>query len=116
MEAPRRLIIECPHWVARHFLAMRILHAWAKEPPWPARGVPVAVALYLPLVELNNKKSIANFVEKVSKLKQFHLFREIFCSVRFISQFVLIFCLLGIQLPFFVNLIEFHFNNLISTF
>lgn len=65
LEAPRRLIIECPHWVARHFLAMRILHAWAKEPPWPARGVPVAVALYLPLVEMNNKKSIANFVEKV---------------------------------------------------
>lgn len=100
MEAPRRLIIECPHWVARHFLAMRILHAWAKEPPWPARGVPVAVALYLPLVELNNKKSIANFVEKVSKLKQFQLFREIFFSVRFFLQFVLIFCLLGIQLPF----------------
>lgn len=56
--------------MARHFLAMRILHAWAKEPPWPARGVPVAVALYLPLVEMNNKKSIANFVEKVSRLSE----------------------------------------------
>lgn len=116
MEAPRRLIIECPHWVARHFLAMRILHAWAKEPPWPARGVPVAVALYLPLVELNNKKSIANFVEKVSKLKQFHLFREIFFLFTFFLQFVLIFCLLGIQLPFCAFLIEFYFNNSVSTF
>lgn len=65
MEAPRRLIIECPHWVARHLLAMRILYTWAKEPPWPAR-VPVAITLYLPLVEMNSKKGIAHFIEKVS--------------------------------------------------
>lgn len=115
MEAPRRLIIECPHWVARHFLAMRILHAWAKEPPWPARGVPVAVALYLPLVELNNKKSIANFVEKVSKLKQFQLFRKIFfLFVFFAVRFNFLFTWNSIT--FFVHLIEFHFNNSVSTF
>lgn len=70
MEAPRRLIIECPHWVARHFLAMRILYAWAKEPPWPARGVPIAISLYLPLVEMNSKKGIAHYVEKVSRHKK----------------------------------------------
>lgn len=67
LEAPRRLIIECPHWAARHFLAMRILHSWAKEPPWPARGVPVAISLYLPLIELNSKKTISNFIEKVRR-------------------------------------------------
>lgn len=60
------MIIECPHWIARHFLATRILYAWSREPPWPARGIPVAVTLYLPLAELNHKKSISNFVEKVS--------------------------------------------------
>lgn len=48
---------------------MRILYAWAKEPPWPQRGVPVTVTLYLPLIELNNKKSMANFIEKVSNTK-----------------------------------------------
>lgn len=69
MEAPRRLIIECPNWATRHSLAMRILHAWAKEPPLPTRGVPVAVTLYLPLIELNNKKSMANYIEKVSAMQ-----------------------------------------------
>lgn len=49
---------------------MRILHSWAKEPLWPTRGVPVAVTLYLPLIELNNKKTMANFVEKVSDLME----------------------------------------------
>lgn len=66
MEAPRRLVIECAHWVGRNYLALRILHAWAKEPPWPLRGTPVAVAILLPLAEMNNKKSIAHYVEKVS--------------------------------------------------
>lgn len=65
MEAPRRLLIECPHWVGRHFLALRVLYSWAKEPLWPARGTPIAIALYFPLAELNNKKSLANYVEKV---------------------------------------------------
>lgn len=74
MEAPRRLIIECPHWIARHLLAMRILHAWAKEPPWPTRGIPIAVTLYLPLAELNCKKTISNFVEKVSIIISFYEF------------------------------------------
>lgn len=101
------MIIECPHWVARHFLAMRILHAWAKEPPWPARGVPVAVALYLPLVELNNKKSIAHFVEKVSKLEQFHLY----------GYFLSIFVSFGSDLiEFLLNFSLFSKNKNISTF
>lgn len=66
LEAPRRILIECPHWASRSVLALRILHSWAKEPPWPSRGTPVAIALLLPLVELNVKKSISNYVEKVS--------------------------------------------------
>lgn len=75
LEAPRRLLIECAHWVGRNNLALRILHAWAKEPPWPTRGTPVALAIFLPLAEMNNKKSIANFVEKVSAFS-FCLFGE----------------------------------------
>lgn len=67
LEAPRRLLIECPHWAARSSLALRILHAWAKEPPWPTRGTPVALALFIPLAELNHKKTFAHFVEKVRK-------------------------------------------------
>lgn len=67
MEAPRRLLIECPHWAARSSIALRILHAWAKEPPWPTRGTPVALALFIPLAELNHKKTFAHFVEKVRK-------------------------------------------------
>lgn len=65
MEAPRRVLIECPYWTGRNFLALRILHAWAKEPPWPIRGTPVALTLFIPLNELNCKKSIASYVEKV---------------------------------------------------
>lgn len=65
LEAPRRLLIECPHWAARSSLALRILHVWAKEPPWPTRGTPVALALFIPLAELNHKKTFAHFVEKV---------------------------------------------------
>lgn len=65
-EAPRRLLIECPTWTARHSLGLRILHAWAKEAPWPQRGTPVALALFIPLTEL--KKGFANYVEKVSSL------------------------------------------------
>lgn len=66
MEAARRVAIECPHWATRHSLAVRILHSWAKDSPWPTRGQPVAVTIFLPLIELNNKKTIAHFIEKVS--------------------------------------------------
>lgn len=75
VEAPRRVLIECPHWVSRNSLALRILHAWAREPPWPTRGTPVAISLYIPLAELNTKKGIANFVEKV-RLVRLHARRK----------------------------------------
>lgn len=87
LEAPRRLLIECPHWVCRNIIALRILHAWSKEPPWPMRGTPVALTIFLPLAEMNNKKSIAHFVEKV----------RIFLSILFL---LLIYFLMKIDLIF----------------
>lgn len=63
LEAPRRVLIECPPWATRNTLALRILHAWAKEPPWPSRGTPVALTLFIPLAEL--KGSLANYISKV---------------------------------------------------
>ncbi|XP_021713152.1 uncharacterized protein LOC5568718 [Aedes aegypti] len=62
LEAPRRVLIECPPWVTRSALALRILHAWSREPPWPPRGQPVALALFIPLNEL--KGSLASYVAK----------------------------------------------------
>ena len=59
LEAPRRVLIECPPWVTRGALALRILHGWSREPPWPPRGQPVALALFLPLAELRG--TIANY-------------------------------------------------------
>lgn len=63
LEAPHRILIECPPWASRGNLCLRILHAWAKEPPWPIKGTPVALALFIPLSEL--KRGFANYVEKV---------------------------------------------------
>ncbi|XP_055908357.1 uncharacterized protein LOC129943132 [Eupeodes corollae] len=62
LEAPRRVLIECPTWASRSSLCLRILHAWAKEPPWPAKGTPVALALFIPLSEA--KRSFSSYVEK----------------------------------------------------
>ncbi|XP_062533624.1 uncharacterized protein LOC134202619 [Armigeres subalbatus] len=62
LEAPRRVLIECPPWVTRSALALRILYAWSREPPWPPRGQPVALALFIPLNEL--KGSLASYVAK----------------------------------------------------
>uniref|UniRef100_A0A182ND38 NACHT domain-containing protein n=1 Tax=Anopheles dirus TaxID=7168 RepID=A0A182ND38_9DIPT len=62
LEAPRRVLIECPPWVTRGALALRILHGWSREAPWPPRGQPVALALFLPLAELRG--TIANYVGK----------------------------------------------------
>ncbi|XP_058812360.1 uncharacterized protein LOC131676943 [Topomyia yanbarensis] len=62
LEAPRRVLIECPPWVTRSALALRILYAWSREPPWPPRGQPVALALFIPLNEL--KGSLAHYVGK----------------------------------------------------
>lgn len=62
MEAPRRVLIECPSWTCGSNLSLRILHAWAKEPPWPLKGTPVAVALFIPLREL--KRNFAHYIEK----------------------------------------------------
>ncbi|XP_035895256.1 uncharacterized protein LOC118504640 [Anopheles stephensi] len=62
LEAPRRVLIECPPWVTRGALALRILHGWSREPPWPPRGQPVALALFLPLAELRG--TIANYIGK----------------------------------------------------
>uniref|UniRef100_A0AAG5CQG3 NACHT domain-containing protein n=1 Tax=Anopheles atroparvus TaxID=41427 RepID=A0AAG5CQG3_ANOAO len=62
LEAPRRVLIECPPWVTRSALALRILHGWSREPPWPPRGQPVALALFVPLVEL--KGTLANYIGK----------------------------------------------------
>lgn len=52
--------------MSRSTLALRILYSWAKEAPWPQRGIPVALALFIPLSEL--KKSFANYIEKVKIL------------------------------------------------
>lgn len=46
----------------RTALAFRILYAWAKEQPWPARGTPVALAIYVPLHEI--KGTISNYLSK----------------------------------------------------
>ncbi|EDS29102.1 conserved hypothetical protein [Culex quinquefasciatus] len=62
LEAPRRVLIECPPWVTRSTLALRILHGWSREPPWPPRGQPVALALFVPLNELRG--SISSYVAK----------------------------------------------------
>ncbi|XP_065074702.1 uncharacterized protein LOC135698583, partial [Ochlerotatus camptorhynchus] len=62
LEAPRRVLIECPPWVTRSALALRILHGWSREPPWPPRGQPVALALFIPLNEI--KGSLASYVAK----------------------------------------------------
>ncbi|XP_055585166.1 uncharacterized protein LOC129738016 [Uranotaenia lowii] len=62
IEAPRRVLIECPPWVTRSSLALRILHAWSREPSWPPRGQPVVLSLFVPLSEL--KGSIANYIAK----------------------------------------------------
>ncbi|XP_058464840.1 uncharacterized protein LOC131438680 [Malaya genurostris] len=62
LEAPRRVLIECPPWVTRSALALRILFAWSREPPWPPRGQPVALALFIPLNEI--KGSLAHYVGK----------------------------------------------------
>ncbi|XP_055617308.1 uncharacterized protein LOC129762793 [Toxorhynchites rutilus septentrionalis] len=62
LEAPRRVLIECPPWITRSALALRILHAWSREPTWPPRGQPVALALFIPLNEL--KGSLAQYVGK----------------------------------------------------
>lgn len=56
------MLIDSPPWVPRTALAFRILYAWAKEQPWPSRGTPVALAVYLPLHEI--KGSISNYVSK----------------------------------------------------
>lgn len=63
LDAPRRCLIECPIWSSRSNLCLRILHAWAKEPPWPAKGTPVALTLLIPLLEL--KRNFAQYIEKV---------------------------------------------------
>lgn len=65
MDAPRRVLIECPPWAARSSLAIRILHAWAREPPWPPRGQPVVLTLFIPLNEL--KGSLSNYIGKVNE-------------------------------------------------
>ncbi|XP_053672008.1 uncharacterized protein LOC128722185 [Anopheles nili] len=62
LEAPRRVLIECPPWATRSALALRILHGWSRESPWPPRGQPVALALFLPLAEL--KGTIASYIGK----------------------------------------------------
>ncbi|XP_037946372.1 uncharacterized protein LOC119678555 isoform X2 [Teleopsis dalmanni] len=62
LEAPRRCLIECPTWASRSNLCLRILYAWAKEPPWPQKGTPVALTLFIPLNEL--KRSFAHYLEK----------------------------------------------------
>uniref|UniRef100_A0A1B0C9R3 NACHT domain-containing protein n=1 Tax=Lutzomyia longipalpis TaxID=7200 RepID=A0A1B0C9R3_LUTLO len=62
LEAPRRVLVECPSWTVHSTLALRILHAWSRDHPWPQRGTPVAVAIFVPLAEL--KGSISNYVAK----------------------------------------------------
>uniref|UniRef100_A0A1B0DKC6 NACHT domain-containing protein n=1 Tax=Phlebotomus papatasi TaxID=29031 RepID=A0A1B0DKC6_PHLPP len=62
LEAPRRVLVECPTWAIHSTLALRILHAWARDHPWPQRGTPVAVAIFIPLAEL--KGSLSNYVAK----------------------------------------------------
>lgn len=48
--------------MARSSLALRILHSWAREPPWPQRGQPVALAFFVPLSEL--KGTLQNYISK----------------------------------------------------
>lgn len=63
IEAPRRVLIDCPAWIPRTALAFRLLYAWAKEQPWPpSRCTPVALAIYIPLNEI--KGSLSNYVSK----------------------------------------------------
>ncbi|GAB0087497.1 NACHT domain-containing protein [Sergentomyia squamirostris] len=62
LEAPRRVLVECPTWAVHSTLALRILHAWARDHPWPQRGTPVAVTIFVPLAEL--KGSISSYVAK----------------------------------------------------
>ncbi|XP_053698530.1 uncharacterized protein LOC128745481 [Sabethes cyaneus] len=62
LEAPRRVLIECPPWVTRSALALRLLYAWSRDAPWPPRGQPVALALFIPLNEL--KGSLAHYIGK----------------------------------------------------
>lgn len=68
LETPRRILIECPPWASKSSLALRILYAWAKEPPWPTRGPPVALALFIPLSEL--KGTLSNYIGKVCTASQ----------------------------------------------
>lgn len=62
LEAPRRILIECPAWLSKSSLALRILHSWAREPPWPQRGQPVALALFVPLSEI--KGTLHNYISR----------------------------------------------------
>lgn len=64
LESPRRCLIECPAWTSRNNLCLRILNAWAKGHPWPIKGTPIALTLFIPLLEL--KRSFAHFLEKVN--------------------------------------------------
>lgn len=63
-EPPRRVLIESPTWGTRSALALRLLYAWARGPPWPKRGAPpVALAIYAPL-SLNGGGGLAAYVER----------------------------------------------------
>lgn len=64
-EPPRRVLIESPTWGTRSALALRLLHAWARGPPWPKRGAPpVALAIYAPMSLNGGANGLAGYVER----------------------------------------------------
>lgn len=53
MEAPKRVFIECPYYLTRSHLALRILHNWVKKDAlWPQKVQAVQLALFIPLNEV----------------------------------------------------------------
>lgn len=70
LEAPKRVFIECPSWMVRSSLALRILYNWAKDDvPWPQKGQPVLLALFISLNEV--KGSLQSYITKELMTKNF---------------------------------------------
>lgn len=58
------MLVECPSWLSKSSLALRILKSWAREPVWPPRGeaLPIALGFYVPVHEV--KGSLQKYITR----------------------------------------------------
>lgn len=71
LEAPKRVYIECPIWLDRSSLALKILYNWAKDDAaWPQKSQPVVLSLFIPLNEVV-KGNLQNYISKELMTKNF---------------------------------------------